>query len=398
MNGKDLFDAINGVKKEYLDEVAEELVRDSERLSEEVSYEKKTGSPIARVLPWVAAVAVIAVLFTVAAALHQRNRKPGEQGQTPAGEATPSAVPPATETTPTAVPTSAVTDVPKDLDELKNCEPYELYKKSLSIATPEQETKLEGIHYDLYFGYVKEMYTRKILTIMGAIPEDAPYLTLDDANRLIAEMKAEGLLDDIAENLYSIRARFNAVATAPDVDGGSGFQIIFYAVDAEPKAYVAIHSGGAILYCDGEETAVLYQQESLKDPENLPPATKEFSMVDYAGYWSDETIRERVHETIKNYTFVLTVRSDFGYAPENQELYDRLAVIDGAAPYILRYVLERDNSNGDGCDAMCVAVAADLLGRPIAVDDEELPDGFLCSYMFGTPKFYAARLVAAENK
>ena len=105
MNGKDLFDAINGVKKEYLDEVAEELVRDSERLSEEVSYEKKTGSPIARVLPWVAAVAVIAVLFTVAAALHQRNRKPGEQGQTPAGEATPSAVPPATETTPTAVPT-----------------------------------------------------------------------------------------------------------------------------------------------------------------------------------------------------------------------------------------------------------------------------------------------------
>ena len=64
------------------------------------------------------------------------------------------------------------------------------------------------------------MYTRKILTIMGAIPEDAPYLTLDDANRLIAEMKAEGLLDDIAENLNSIRARFNTIATAPDVDGG----------------------------------------------------------------------------------------------------------------------------------------------------------------------------------
>ena len=74
MNGKDLFDAINGVKKEYLDEVAEELVRDSERLSEEVSYEKKTGSPIARVLPWVAAVAGIAVLFTVAAARRPRDR------------------------------------------------------------------------------------------------------------------------------------------------------------------------------------------------------------------------------------------------------------------------------------------------------------------------------------
>lgn len=397
MNGKDLFDAINGVKDEYLDEVTAEIVRDSEQSEEGVSYAKDTRGPVGRALPWVAAVAVIAVLLTVAVAMHLRTRKPSDPEQTPAGETPPTAEP-TTTAKPTAIATAAVTDVPKDLDELKNCEPYELYKKSLSIATPEQEIKLEGIHYDLYFGYVKEMYTRKILTIMGAIPEDAPYLTLDDANRLIAEMKAEGLLDDIAENLNSIRARFNTVATAPDVDGGSGFQIIFYAVDAEHKAYVAIHSGGAILYCDGEETAVLYQQESLKDPENLPPATKEFSMVDYAGYWSDETIRERVHETIKNYTFVPTVRSDFGYAPENQELYDRLAVIDGAAPYILRYVLERDNSNGDGCDAMCVAVAADLLGRPIAVDDAELPDGFLCSYMFGTPKFYAARLVAAENR
>ncbi len=269
------------------------------------------------------------------------------------------------------------------LDELANCSPNELYEKSLTVATPKQREQLKAIRNDLYFGFWEEAYTRRIMTIMGLMSEDAPYLTVDDAKRLIEEMKAEGLLDDFCNNVYLIADRFNSVAAAPDMDGGSGFTIIKYAVDADHEKFIEIHSGGGIRYYDGEKSIYLYQFPGV------------FLLDNYADAWSDETIREKVYEVIQNYTFVPTVRSDFGYAPENQELYDRLAQIDGAAPYILRYVLERDNGFGGGDDAQCVAVAADLLGRSIGVDDAELPDGFRCGYEMGTPKYCAARLVAA---
>ena len=223
------------------------------------------------------------------------------------------------------------------------------------------------------------------MTIMGLMPEDAPYLTVEDAERILKEMKAQGILGDFGEteSVVEIRDRFNSVATAPDMEGGSGFTIITYALDAEHVKYIQIHSGMGVLYFDGNETIRLYP--------------KDFSLDSYSDWWSDETIREKVYEVIDNYTWVPTPRSDFGYAPENQALYDQLAAIDGAAPYILRYVLERDNGNGNACDGEMTMMAADLMGRSFGVQDDELPDDILLtSYLRGTPKYYAARLVAAS--
>lgn len=39
-----------------------------------------------------------------------------------------------------------------------------------------------------------------------------------------------------------------------------------------------------------------------------------------------------------------------------------------------------------------------LLGKDITVDNAELPENFECEYLEGTPKYFAARRVAAENK
>ena len=47
---------------------------------------------------------------------------------------------------------------------------------------------------------------------------------------------------------------------------------------------------------------------------------------------------------------------------------------------------------------MAVAIANKLLEKDIAVDYTELPEGFECEYMEGTPKYFAARRVAAESK
>lgn len=152
------------------------------------------------------------------------------------------------------------------LDELANCSPNELYEKSLTVATPKQREQLKAIRNDLYFGFWEEAYTRKILTIMGVMPEDAPYLTVEDAKRLIEEMKAEGILDDFYSNAYLVRDRFNTVATAPDMDGGSGFTIIRYAVDADHVKYIEIHSGGGIRYYDGTEYTWLYKPEYGTEP------------------------------------------------------------------------------------------------------------------------------------
>ena len=273
MTGKDLFDAINNIDEKYLDEVIAEIDKGSEQTHESGSYAKNGKSLIGRVLPWMAAGAMIAVLFTVAVAMHQRNRKPDNSEQKPANEATPTMTPTAT-VTETQIPDEEIEGNPV-LTELMNCSPYELFNKSLLVATPEQKAKLEvvGESYSGAMGsWWKEAYTREIMTIMGIMPEDAPYLTLEDTKRLLEEMKTDGLLTDLGDfvgaGIYNVRERFNTIVTAPDVNGGSGFAIICYALGPDHKACIMLHSGGGIIYHDGENEVLLW-------PETLPGAPLE---------------------------------------------------------------------------------------------------------------------------
>lgn len=121
-----------------------------------------------------------------------------------------------------------------------------------------------------------------------------------------------------------------------------------------------------------------------------------FTMDAYSYYWADGNKRERVYSAIGEYTQSTPEDSgNYNIVGKDIELYNRLAEIDGAVPYILKYVLEESKSSKG---ALLVAIANKLLEKDIVVDDAELPENFVCEYMEGTPKYYAARRVAAENK
>ena len=91
MTGKDLFDAIGGVKEEYLSEVTAEIARENERALDGESSTKGTKRGISHVIAWSAVAAEIVILLTIGIAMHLRNRKADGPVQTPADETTPTA-------------------------------------------------------------------------------------------------------------------------------------------------------------------------------------------------------------------------------------------------------------------------------------------------------------------
>ena len=147
------------------------------------------------------------------------------------------------------------------LEELAQCSPYDLYEQSMAVANSEQKKQLKAIRDDLYFGYWEEAYTRRIKTIMGLISEDAPYLTVEQAAEMIQEMKEEGILEDFFNHIELVRDRFNEIALAPDMDGGSGITDIRFSVDAEHTGYIQLHSYLGIRYRNIADNTwtVLYQ-------------------------------------------------------------------------------------------------------------------------------------------
>ena len=122
-----------------------------------------------------------------------------------------------------------------------------------------------------------------------------------------------------------------------------------------------------------------------------------FDFANYESYWSDEKTKALVYTAIENYSIKITNRSNYDVIPDDPGLYNQIAGIENAVPYVLRWVLESENGD-DGKGVMAVAIANKLLEKDIVVDNAELPEGFECEYMEGTPKYFAARRVAAENK
>ena len=57
-----------------------------------------------------------------------------------------------------------------------------------------------------------------------------------------------------------------------------------------------------------------------------------------------EDVRNKVYSTIDEYTPLMPENSDCDLIEENLSLYNQLAEIDGAVPYVLKYVLEAEDS------------------------------------------------------
>lgn len=145
---------------------------------------------------------------------------------------------------------------------LEECDDSYIFDLSMALATEDQKQQLRAINDNLYFeGYEKE-YIREIKRIMGLIPEDAPYLTLEAAQSLIREMKEEGVLEEyFYHDFFRIRDRFNEIAYAPDIDGGSGFSIVQYSINEDHTGFIEIHEAMGIRYYNYEDNTeiVLFQ-------------------------------------------------------------------------------------------------------------------------------------------
>lgn len=124
----------------------------------------------------------------------------------------------------------------------------------------------------------------------------------------------------------------------------------------------------------------------------------EISVFSSSSYvMNDEKTKALVYTTIEAYPLEPSIKSNYDVISDDPELYNQIAGIENAVPYVLRWVLESENGD-DGKGVLAVAIANKLLEKDIVVNDEELPENFECEYMEGTPKYFAARRVAAENK
>lgn len=164
-----------------------------------------------------------------------------------------SATPVPSETaTPTPTPIPSPTEKPRyddpKLQALSECSPYELYSQSMLIASEEQKEKLQAIGDNKYFGCWAEAYTREIKIIMGLIPEDTPYLTVEALKQMIPEIEARGWMNEFYDNVWLVRDYINEFGYVPDMDGGSGIASIRYSVDAEHTGYIELNSVGGIRY------------------------------------------------------------------------------------------------------------------------------------------------------
>ena len=144
----------------------------------------------------------------------------------------------------------------------------------------------------------------------------------------------------------------------------------------------------------------IYHVSKYMDPFgdffDLFPEENVFTMDAYSDYWNDEDIKNNVYSVINEYIQVMSENDSYDVVEENIVLYNQLAEINDAVPYALKYVLEEAETTHKG--ALALAIANRLLNKDIVVDDSELPRDFWCFFEEGTPKYYAARRVAAENR
>ena len=119
-----------------------------------------------------------------------------------------------------------------------------LYVNSMRVATDEQKRKLCEIHDNRELGYWEEAYERRVAEIMGLIPENWPRVSVSDAKRILQEMIDEELITQEREfptNL--VKERFNEIAFAPDMDGGSGMICVRYYIDSTKTDFIEVSAG-----------------------------------------------------------------------------------------------------------------------------------------------------------
>ena len=73
-----------------------------------------------------------------------------------------------------------------------------------------------------------------------------------------------------------------------------------------------------------------------------------------------EKTKALVYTTIEAYPLEPSIKSNYDVISDDPELYNQIAGIENAVPYVLRWVLESENGD-DGKGVLAVAIANKLL-------------------------------------
>lgn len=100
---------------------------------------------------------------------------------------------------------------------------------------------------------------KDVMLAMGDLPEDTPYLTLEQVQAICDEVAQMGFRPvDFDDTEREVMTRFNAITGAPDYQGGSGITNTVYFLNAEHTEYVRVWRGTVRHYDSaGSETWLL---------------------------------------------------------------------------------------------------------------------------------------------
>ncbi len=130
-------------------------------------------------------------------------------------------------------------------------------------ATEEQKAELEAYaHYDFLGGQSWSVgYKRKMLQLLGELPEDAPRITLEQATRILNSIDMREYEDQETEWIFIVSREFNKITGAPDWEGGSGMLRMCYFLDDEPMSYIMLYPSSARLFdAESGTSQIIYQE------------------------------------------------------------------------------------------------------------------------------------------
>ena len=113
-------------------------------------------------------------------------------------------------------------------------------------ANDDQKERLDNIRPEYMGITLNYRYPKQVLIIMNKLPEDAPYITVDQALEKCRDIDP-ALFDNLDSLEWELIQRFNELAGAPDYYGGSGLTSAVYYVNSGHTEYIIV-CGGAVRY------------------------------------------------------------------------------------------------------------------------------------------------------
>ncbi len=141
------------------------------------------------------------------------------------------------------------------------------YESALAKATTDaQKEAIRSLEEEAPIAF---MYPRKLMTILGELPEDRPRITVEEVKAALNMARSSDGVD-----MKILMDEMNKIHGAPDLEGGSGLHHIIYALKDDGSMSVNIMYGNVTLYTyDGDDRTRPAMYDLIKDEPILPEPT-----------------------------------------------------------------------------------------------------------------------------